>query len=116
MENSILKTVRHDAGNLTYDCDAFDGQLIPLINEAFSTLWQIGVGPKTGFAIDGEFEEWEEYTNDIIALGWIKSYITTTVKMGFDPANSSFVQESLKKRADECLWRLNAYVDPPEEE
>ena len=116
MEDSLLKTVRHDAGNLTYDCDAFDEQLIPLINEAFSNLWQINVGPAHGFAISGVTEKWEDYTTDIIALGWVKSYINNTVRQVFDPASSSFVQESLKKRADECFWRLQAYSDPPEEE
>ena len=116
MEDSILKTVRHDAGNLDYNCDAFDGQLIPLINEAFSDLWQIKIGPARGFAISGTTEIWDDFTTDIIALGWVKSYINATVRMAFDPAASSFVQDSIKKRAEECFERLHAYVDASEEE
>ena len=116
MEDSILKTVRHDAGNLEYDCNVFDGQLIPLINEAFSDLWQIKVGPAQGFAISGESEVWDDFTSGIIAQGWVKAYVNTTVRMIFDPAQNSFVQESLRKRADEAYWRLHAYSDPPEED
>lgn len=116
MEDSILKTVRHDAGNLEYNCDAFDGQLIPLINEAFSNLWQNKVGPKNGFAIQGTTEVWDDFTNDIIAQNWVKTYVITMTRLGFDPPQASFIYDNLKKRADENMWRLNAYTDPPEEE
>lgn len=116
MEDSILKTVRHDAGNLEYNCDAFDGQLIDLINQAFSDLWQIKIGPANGFAISGTTEKWEDFTEDIIALNWVKSYINTTVRMLFDPAQSSFIQDGLKKRAEESYERLHAYVEALEEE
>ena len=115
MQDSILKTVREE-NNLTPDCDIYDGQLIPLINEAFSTLTQVGVGPRTGFAIEGETEKWDDFTNDIIQKGWIKTFVGISVRLMFDPPASSFVKDSYEKRKDECLWRLNAQVDPPEED
>lgn len=114
MEDSILKTIRVE-NNVADNCDVFDGQLIPLINDAFSTLWQVGVGPKIGFAISGVNEKWSDFTEDIIALGWIKTYIGNSVRLGFDPPSSSFVKETYEKKMDEALWRLNVYVDPPEE-
>ena len=113
--DSILKTIRVE-NNLTPDCDAFDEQLIPLINEAFSTLWQVKVGPIKGFAISGVDEIWDDFTTDIIQLGWIKTYIGNSVRLGFDPPASSFVKESHENKMKEALWRLNAYCDPEEEE
>lgn len=116
MDNSILKTIRVDSANQMADCDVFDDQLIPLINTAFSNLTQVGVGPKTGFAISGISEIWDDFTSDIVSLGWVKTYVSTYVRLTFDPPAASFVNESLTRRMDECLWRLNAHCDPPEEE
>lgn len=114
MESSILKTIRVE-NNIANDCDSFDDQLIPLINEAFSTLWQVGVGPKNGFAISGVQEVWDDYTRDIIQIGWIKTYIGASVRLEFDPPASSIVKDAQEKKMQESLWRLNVYVDPPEE-
>lgn len=114
MEDSILKTIRVE-NNIPSTCEDFDGQLIPLINDAFSTLWQVGVGPQNGFAISGVLEIWNDYTTNIIALGWIKTFVGNSVRLGFDPPSSSFVKESYEKKMQEALWRLNVYVDPPEE-
>lgn len=116
MDDSILKTVRVDGANQTVDCEVFDDQLIPLINTAFSNLNQAGVGPVAGFAIDGVSQTWDDFTTDIIAQGWVKTYVSTYTRLMFDPPSASFVNDSLNRKMDECFFRLNVHCDPPDEE
>ena len=49
MIDSILESVKKNRG-LNVDYEVFDPDIIMAINTAFSTLTQLGCGPKTGSA------------------------------------------------------------------
>ena len=115
MDDSILKSVRTGC-NLNSTCDAFDDQIIPFINTAFANLTQVGVGPSEGFAINGIREKWDDFTSDLVSQSWVKTYVSTFTRLMHDPPASSFVEQSLTKKLEECLWRLNVHCDPPEED
>lgn len=109
--NSILESVKQDIGASEWD-EAFDQSLIRYINSAFMILNQIGVGPDTGFSITGKDETWDDYETMGADVGAVKSYVSKRVRMMFDPAASSFVNESDKALCNELEWRLNVAVDP----
>lgn len=107
----ILKDIRDLLVGDSED-DSFDKDLIILINSAFNTLTQLGVGSESGFRItkDGE-EKWNDFTGDNILLEKVKAYIMLKVRVLFDPPTSSFVLEAYKKEIEEMEWRLNVTVD-----
>jgi hypothetical protein len=110
-ENSILESVKKDLGASEWD-DAFDDSLIRCINSVFMILSQLGVGPYTGFSIDGPEDTWDDYETMGADVGAVKSYLSKKVKIMFDPSQSSFVNESDKAICNEFEWRLNVAVDP----
>lgn len=109
MDESILNSIKKNLDIV--DPDQFNEDVIPLINSAFSTLNQLGVGPEEGFYITGDREEWNDYTCDIIVQGFVKEYIYLMVRQMFDPPQSSFVADSISKRIAALEWRLNVQVD-----
>lgn len=114
-EESILLSVKKNLGGIALGNDHFDEDLITNINSALMILRQIGVGPVSGFSIEGPEETWEDYLgSDLAKLQSVKEYIVLRVKLAFDPPSSSFVLESLRKERDELEWRLNVEVDPGE--
>lgn len=110
MEESILKTIRTllvgDADDITFDLD-----LIVCINTAFNNLTDVGVGPKEGFEITGLKEKWSDFTGNAAIFNRVKTYIQLETRLIFDPPSSAYVLESMQKKADEALWRLNNTVD-----
>lgn len=123
MEQSILKSVKKILGvedtNLAFDLD-----IITHINSAFSTLWQLGVGPATQFVIEDDSAEWSEfYAEDDSVMNLVRSYVFLKVRSIFDPPATSYAIGALEKQIEQFEWRLNAsredehWVDPdPEEE
>lgn len=109
--NSILETVKRDIGALEWDT-AFDSTIIREINTAFMILRQLGVGPSTGFYIDGPEDTWAQYDVGEADIEGVRSYVSKHVKLSFDPSQSSFVNESDKEIVRELEWRLNVEVDP----
>lgn len=108
--DSILISIKKMLGIDETD-EAFDLDLILLINAQFSVLYQLGVG-RSGFTITGSFETWDNYLSDFSNLEMIKAYIAIRVRLLFDPPTSSFVLDALKAKADEYEWRINVAVDP----
>lgn len=112
-EESILKQVKSQIG-VGEDCQDYDSDLILLINSAFATLNQLGAGPKEGFSINGDTEEWKQFSEGI-EINFVKQYIYMKAKLSFDPPNSSFALDSLKKQIDELEFRISVEVDPGKE-
>ena len=111
--SSILNDVKHKIGP-SGDYDYYDLDIMDSINTAFGTLTQLGVGPDTGFKIEDDTTEWESYTQDVVVLDLVKTYIYQKVRLIFDPPNGSLlsaIQENLK----ELEFRLSVQVDPGQE-
>lgn len=107
MEPSILKTIKRMLG-LEPDDDTFDVDIIVLINAAFMSLQQLGVGPNDGFSVTSANELWSDFMEDDRLYQGVREYVYLKVRTVFDPPASSSVAEALKKNLDELEWRLNA--------
>lgn len=110
MDNSILSSVKKYIG-ITDEYTEFDSEIIEDINSVFFTLSQLGVGPKEGFSISGQEDEWTSYTQDSILLQAVKPYVKIKVKLIFDSPSNSFTLTSLENQAKEYEWRLNSQVE-----
>lgn len=110
MDDSILNTIRT---LLVGDEDdtSFDDELIVDINAALNNLTDVGVGPEEGFIITGSTEAWEDFIEDHKLLERVKNYVKLETRLLFDPPTASYVLESMQKKADEALWRINVTVD-----
>ena len=94
----------------------FDADLVIYINAAFSTLNQLGVGPKTGFSITIEDDkDWSDYIADEIYVGIIQEYVILYTKLLFDPPQSASVTEMYNQKTKELEWRLNVAFDSSKE-
>jgi hypothetical protein len=109
MEQSILISTKKILG-IAADYVAFDLDIITHINAAFSTLTQLGVGPATGFMIEDDKTEWEEYIESEAKIGQlntVKSYVFLKVRQLFDPPTTSYLITAMEKQIQELEWRLN---------
>jgi len=102
--SSILQDIKHLLG-IPAEETAFDTDVIIHINSALATLNQIGVGPNTGYAITGEDEEWEDFT-DLSTINSVKSYIYFEVRLMFDPPKTGFELGSIERQRTELQFRL----------
>ena len=111
MDDSILNGTKKALG-VDPSYDVFDHEIIMHINSTFSTLNQIGVGPKEPFFITGRTDEWDAFIKDQpTVLQSVKTYMQLKVKLLFDPPSSSFALESFRKQAEEFEWRLNFHAE-----
>lgn len=109
---SILTTIKRQFPIEENDT-SFDETLKTTINSVFSILWQLGVGPKDGFAIEGYEETWNDYIQgDPYTLRDVRTYMYVKVKLIFDPPSNSAVLASMKEIAAEFESRINMTVDP----
>ena len=107
MESSILTTVKKACG-ISEEYDVFDDDIIMHINSVFMILNQIGVGPESGFKINDKSNKWSEFIpEDDLQFEAVKTYVSSKVRLIFDPPSSSIVTECLKQIIAECEWRLN---------
>ena len=106
MDESILNTIKKMLGGIEED-DSFDTDIIVLINSAFQTLRQIGVGPTKGFTISDATTTWDQFAIGP-ELSNVKTYIYLKVKTIFDPPTSGTVMEAYKATISELEYRLNA--------
>lgn len=113
--SSILNTVKKYCG-LTDDYDAFDQDILVLINGAILDLTQNGIGPESGYIVSGAASAWRDLIGDFPNPGAVATYISLKVRILFDPPVSSFVLDAYKKQLDELIWRLNLEADKQEVE
>src|SRR4051794_5927773 len=108
MEESILKCVKKLL-NVDPDDPSFDLDIITHINNAFSNLNDLGIGPDEGFVIESDGEEWGDFLGeeDKVKLSKAKTVIYLTSRLAFDPPNSGFLKDALEKQLLEATWRLN---------
>lgn len=109
-DDSILRTIKKMLG-LDIDYEAFDTDIIVLINSALMTLQQLGVGRKNGFVVTGLTQMWSDFLPSDTMLEGVKHYIMLRVKMVFDPPQSSYVMETMKQEKEELEWRLREQAE-----
>lgn len=107
--NSILNSIKKMLG-LAEDYDAFDTDIIILINGALMILQQLGVG-EVGFSITDSSATWDSFTEYRSDIEAIKTYVYLKVKMAFDPPANSTVLKAYEDSCKELEWRLNVQVD-----
>jgi len=110
--DSILTSTKKLLGiESTYN--SFDTDIIIHINTVLSSLVQMGVGPSTGFAIEGASEKWSDFIGSTSVLTQqVKSYVYIKVKMLFDPPANGNLLDALKENAKEMEFRLFVQTDP----
>lgn len=108
MATSILDDVKKVLG-IDPDYHAFDADITMHINTAFGELFQLGIGPETGFEILSNAENWDMFLpeNDPTFNG-VKSYVVLFVRLLFDPPPTSFGIQAMQSQLDKLVWRLNA--------
>ena len=107
MEDSILKSVKKNLG-LVPEYTPFDEMVLTHINTAFSTLYQLGVGPTTGFAIEDDTTTWDDFiAGDISIVNACKTYVYLRTRLLFDPPPTSFALQAMKEQLVEYEWRIS---------
>lgn len=121
MDSSILNTTKQILG-LPVEDESFDLDVITHINSAFSTIADLGVGPEDGFFIEDDEAVWEDVDPTLTRSqqNQLKTFIYLSVRLVFDPPQTTFAINALKEQIAEHVWRLSvrregvAWVDPTE--
>ena len=108
--DSILTSIKKLMG-LTEEYDAFDQDILILINSVLFELEQIGVKAKEGCALSDKTAVWSDYSDDDRLLNALKPYIYMKTKLAFDPPTSSGALDSINRIIDRFEWRINLYAD-----
>ena len=108
--DSILDTVKKMLGVDLVD-DSFDMELIIFINDVFSKLNQLAVGPTTTYVIDDRLDKWTDFLLDRADLNMVKTYMYLQVRITFDPPTNPSLLENMMKRIQEYEWRLNVQAE-----
>ena len=108
--DSILTSIKKLMG-LTAEYDAFDQDILILINSVLFELEQIGVKAKDGFSLTDKTVVWSDYSDDDRLLNALKPYIYMKTKLTFDPPTSSGALDSMNRIIDRFEWRINLYSD-----
>lgn len=120
MEKSILQATKKTLG-IDPSYTVFDHDIITHINSAFFTLSQLGVGPDSGFRIDDDSTEWDDFFVDEQIASAVPTYIYLKVRLLFDPPATSYLLAAYEKQIQEHEVRLSmqreeeewADPDPP---
>lgn len=102
--NDIKKLLGVDPGY-----DVFDQDIIVGINTAFNRLWELGIGPATGFSIEGGSEEWTSFDLGVNTIHNLKSYVHLRVRLLFDPPTNASLLTALQQQVEKLEWTLNVF-------
>jgi hypothetical protein len=108
--DSILDSVKKTLG-FESEYQAFDLDIIMSINSTFGSLKQIGVGASTGFIIQDNTTLWSQYISDLAYLGLVKQYIFMSVRLAFDPPQTSFGIAAIEKQIEQLIWRVSVEIE-----
>lgn len=106
MEDSILKSTKKIL-NIPEDYNAFDLEVLTMINSAFSDLNDLGVGPKAGFVVNDDTSVWSDFTEDVVQQNSIRTYVYLKARLLFDPPATSFHIKAMEDQIKELGWRIN---------
>ena len=106
-DSKILSFIRYRVGANDQVHD-FDQMIVAEINTAFNILLQLGFGPAKGFSISGEDETWDQYLSESDPrANMVKTYISSRVKLKFDPPQASYLVDALKEDVAGLEFRLS---------
>lgn len=111
--SSILKSIKSILG-IGADDTGFDSELIIHINTILTLkLYQLGIGPETGFSITSEAETWDQFltVEEMKKLEAVKTYVGLNVRLIFDPPSNSTHTDIIKDTINELEWRLNIQAE-----
>lgn len=106
--DSILTSVKKLCG-MSEDYTYYDDDLIMYINDVFTTLARLGVGPAEGFSISDKYDEWTDFLDEDkypVLLNKVKTYIKRKCQLQFDPPQSSTHLNALTDMIAEDEWRI----------
>lgn len=108
MEQSILKSTKKVLGIDPADT-SFDQDILTHINSAFSHLWQLGIGPADGFAIEDETPEWSAFAPGapLYILSAVKTNVHLRVRSVFDPPQMQHIMTAMQAQLLESDTRLS---------
>lgn len=103
--DSILNSIKKVLG-IEESYTHFDADIMMHINAVFAVLSQLGVGPASGFSIDGASQQWDEFLGNDKRIQMVKTFVALRVRLLFDPPLSSAVMEAMKQQVEELTWRI----------
>lgn len=115
--DSILSSVKKVLG-IAEDYTVYDLDITLYINSVFSKLYQIAdIGPEGGFSIQDKTAKWSDVLGENHNhLNMVYSYMCNSVRLLFDPPETSFAIDSRQKMIDEEGWRLSLFAPKPNSE
>ena len=112
MTESILESTKRRLA-IPEGVNNFDAEIIPLINLAINTLFQIGLGPSDSYRITGPDETWNDYIGDDKRLEMVKDYLFLKTKILWDSGTMpGAVIDVYKEQIKELESRISYQVDP----
>lgn len=109
---SILTSIKKLLG-IEEAYEQFDLEIIMLINSAFMSANQIGIGPEEGFSIEDKTATWSDFVGNRKDLKSIVAYIWHKVRLVWDPPQMGYLVDSIQKQITELEFRLNVQVYVP---
>ena len=116
--DSILTSVKKLCG-MGEDYTYYDEDLVMYINDVFTTLARLGVGPSKGFSISDDTAEWNDFLDEEeypMLLNKVKTYVKRKCQLQFDPPQSSAHLNALTDMIAEDEWRLVEIAESLKEE
>lgn len=111
MDESIFLSVKKVL-NVGVDNTDFDADILLHLNSVLAILQQLGIGPEDGLFIEDANTAWEDLLGENSSvLNMVRSYVTSKVRLLFDPPVSSAVQQSLERICSEFEWRANVAAE-----
>ena len=92
--------------------DEFDTDIKLHINSVLAILYQLGSAPQGAvFQLVSGDEKWEDFIQNKLEVMFVISYIYISVRLIFDPPQTSFQIAALERQRDELAWRLQTLED-----
>ena len=116
--DSILTSVKKLCG-MGEDYTYYDEDLVMYINDVFTTLARLRVGPSKGFSISDDTAEWNDFLDEEeypLLLNKVKTYVKRKCQLQFDPPQSSAHLNALTDMIAEDEWRLVEIAESLKEE
>lgn len=112
---TIYKDITNRLGYEVSDGDDFKHEILAAINAALGLIMQLGVGSTEGTFID-DTNTWEEILKDRVDLELAKLLVYYDTKLTFDPPTTGPRYQSMERRRDELVFRVNVQAETPAKE